>query len=132
MDLPCLPPHLMLNKLILHQTAGIALVLWANRFLEHLWFELIHNLFCAFCEARTEHLYIIQISCTLQVPPELSYKHCSGGYLLASHSGCPGLIPGQSIWDMRWTKYHWARCFSEHFSFQYHSTNASNSSCILV
>jgi hypothetical protein len=73
----------MLNKLILHQTAGVALVLWTNRFLEHLWFEWIHNLFCAFCEVITKHLYIIQISCTLQVPPELSYKHGSGSYLLA-------------------------------------------------
>jgi hypothetical protein len=62
----------------------------------------------------------------LQVPPELSYKHRSGSYLLASHCGCPGLIPGQSIWDLRRTKCHRDRCFSENCSFQYHSTNALN------
>jgi hypothetical protein len=29
----------------------------------------------------------------------------------------PGSIPGQSIWDLRWTKWHWDRFFSEYFGF---------------
>jgi hypothetical protein len=29
----------------------------------------------------------------------------------------PGSIPGQSIWDLWWTKWHWHRFFPEYFGF---------------
>jgi hypothetical protein len=35
----------------------------------------------------------------------------------ASHRGGPGSIPGQSIWDLWWTKWHWDRIFPEFFGF---------------
>jgi hypothetical protein len=31
----------------------------------------------------------------------------SGGYSPVSHSGGPGSSPGQVIWDLWWTKWHW-------------------------
>jgi hypothetical protein len=31
--------------------------------------------------------------------------------------GGPTSIPGQSMWDMWWTKWHWAKSFSDYFSF---------------
>jgi hypothetical protein len=34
-----------------------------------------------------------------------------------SHRGGPGSIPGQSMWDLWWTKRHWDRFFSEYFGF---------------
>jgi hypothetical protein len=37
-----------------------------------------------------------------------------------------GLIPGQSVWDLWWTKWHWDRFFPEYLVFrcQFHSTGA--------
>jgi len=37
-----------------------------------------------------------------------SSRHChgSGGYSPASHRGCPGLVPGQTMWDLWWTGWH--------------------------
>jgi hypothetical protein len=36
--------------------------------------------------------------------------------LLASHHRDLGLHPGQSVWDLWWTKLHWDRVFFEFFS----------------
>jgi hypothetical protein len=39
----------------------------------------------------------------------------------------PGFAPGQYMWDLWWTKWHWDRFFSEFFRFPlsvYHSTVA--------
>jgi hypothetical protein len=39
----------------------------------------------------------------------------------------PSLRPDQSMWDLWWTKWQWARSFSEFFGFplsMYHSTVA--------
>jgi hypothetical protein len=46
-------------------------------------------------------------------------RPCNGsdGYSPASHRGGPGSIPGQSMWDLWWTKWHWDRFFSEYFGF---------------
>jgi hypothetical protein len=33
------------------------------------------------------------------------------------HRGGPGWIPGQSMWDLWWTKWHWDRFFPEYFGF---------------
>jgi hypothetical protein len=35
----------------------------------------------------------------------------------ASHRGGPGSIPGQSMWDLWWTKWHWDMFFPEYFGF---------------
>jgi hypothetical protein len=35
----------------------------------------------------------------------------------ASHRGGPGSIPGQSMWDLWWTKWNWDRFFHEYFGF---------------
>ena len=35
----------------------------------------------------------------------------------ASHSGGPGSVPGHSMWDLWWTKWHWDRFFPEYFGF---------------
>jgi hypothetical protein len=35
----------------------------------------------------------------------------SGCYSSASHLGGPGTIPGQLMWDLWWTKWHWDRFF---------------------
>jgi hypothetical protein len=43
--------------------------------------------------------------------------HGSGGYPPASHRGGPGSIPGQSMWDLWWTKWHWDRFSPEFFGF---------------
>jgi hypothetical protein len=29
----------------------------------------------------------------------------------------PGSIPGQSMWNLWWTKWHWDRFFSDYFGF---------------
>jgi hypothetical protein len=35
----------------------------------------------------------------------------------ASHRGGPGSCPGQSMWDLWWTEWHWDRFFTEFFDF---------------
>jgi hypothetical protein len=35
--------------------------------------------------------------------------HSSGGYSPASRRGGPGSTPGQVMWDLWWTKWHWGR-----------------------
>jgi hypothetical protein len=35
----------------------------------------------------------------------------------ASHRGGPGSRPGQSVWDLWWTKWHWDTFFNEFFGF---------------
>jgi hypothetical protein len=42
--------------------------------------------------------------------------HNSDSWFFASHCGGPDSIPGQSTWDLQWTKWHWGRTFSEQFS----------------
>jgi hypothetical protein len=39
------------------------------------------------------------------------------GNVRLSHRGGPGSIPGQSMWDLWWTKWHWDRFFPEFFGF---------------
>jgi hypothetical protein len=41
----------------------------------------------------------------------------SGGLSSAPHRGGPGSRPGQSMWDLWCTKWHWDRVFSEFFCF---------------
>ena len=44
--------------------------------------------------------------------------HCTGSQFLQSHCTGPGLIPGQSMWELWWTKWHRERFFPpEYFSF---------------
>jgi hypothetical protein len=46
---------------------------------------------------------------------------------MASHRGDPGSIPGQVMWDLWWTKWHWGK-FSPSTSVSLanpHSTNCS-------
>jgi hypothetical protein len=43
--------------------------------------------------------------------------HGSGGSCPASHRGVPRSRPGQFMWDLWWTKWHWGRFFSEFFDF---------------
>jgi hypothetical protein len=46
---------------------------------------------------------------------------------MASHRGGPGSIPGQVMWDLWWTKWHWGR-FSPNTSVSpanFHSTDCS-------
>jgi hypothetical protein len=50
---------------------------------------------CVYCAVRTESLNTIQ----------------------TSHSGSSNSMPGQSMWDLWWTKWHWDRFLSEYFSF---------------
>jgi hypothetical protein len=41
----------------------------------------------------------------------------SGGYPPVFYRRGPGSIPGQFVWDLWWTKWHWDRVFPEYFSF---------------
>jgi hypothetical protein len=56
--------------------------------------------------------------------------HGSGRWSSASHRGGPGSRPGQSMWDLWCTKWHWDRFFSEFsgfslsVSFHRHSPNS--------
>jgi hypothetical protein len=65
------------------------------------------------------HLYRVQW--LVQTLRNIKYIHwpChgSGGQSPASHRGGPGSIPGQSMWDLWWTKWHWDRFFSMYFGF---------------
>ena len=54
--------------------------------------------------------------------------HGSGGWSPASRRGGPGSIPGRSMWDLWWTKWHWGSFFSPStsvFPRQFHSTGAA-------
>jgi len=33
------------------------------------------------------------------------------------HHRCPGSLVGQSVWDLWWTEWHWARFFCVCFDF---------------
>jgi hypothetical protein len=39
--------------------------------------------------------------------------HSTGSQSLASHHRGLGLLPGQSMWDLWWTKWHWDKFFSK-------------------
>ena len=60
--------------------------------------------------------------------PQRGPCHGSGGYSPASHHGGPGSIPGQSMWNLWLSKWHWDRFFPpEYFGFPLsisHSTGA--------
>jgi hypothetical protein len=43
--------------------------------------------------------------------------HSTGGQSTVSHRGGPGSFPGQSMWDLWQTKWHWVRFFSESLRF---------------
>jgi hypothetical protein len=43
--------------------------------------------------------------------------HGSCGQSPACHRGGPSLIPGHSMWDLWWRKWHWDRFFPECFGF---------------
>ena len=43
--------------------------------------------------------------------------HGLGDWSPVFHCVGPGFIPGQSIWDLWWTKGHWDRLFSEYLGF---------------
>lgn len=36
---------------------------------------------------------------------------------LRSYCASPGSIPGQCMWDLRWTKWHWYKFFSSYIGF---------------
>jgi hypothetical protein len=50
----------------------------------------------------------------------VSIRHIRGEPWLrpASHRGGLGSLPGQCMWELWWTKWHWDRFFSEIFSFR--------------
>jgi len=51
---------------------------------------------------------------TKLVPRTVPHPHCSDSYSPASHRGGPGSIPGESMSDVWWTKWHCDRGFSEY------------------
>jgi len=53
---------------------------------------------------------------SISMPAALGPCHGSGE-LLACHCGGLGLIPGQWMLDLWWTKWHWDRFFCEYFGF---------------
>jgi hypothetical protein len=58
---------------------------------------------------------------------QLSFEkmcHGLGGYSSVSHREESGLIPGHSLWDLWWTKWHWNRFSPSTSCCQYHSINA--------
>jgi hypothetical protein len=60
------------------------------------------------------------------LPQKCEGKNMKRNYAFASHRGGPGSIPGQSMWDLWWTKWQWDS-FSPStsvFSCQFHSTGA--------
>jgi hypothetical protein len=76
--------------------------------------------------AHDKHCYaiehILRISSGLHfitLTRNLSWRPChsSGGKSPTSHRGGPGSIPGQSMWDLWWTKWHWDRFLPEYFGF---------------
>jgi hypothetical protein len=50
--------------------------------------------------------------------------HGSSDSSPVSHRGGQGSSPGQSMWDLWWTKWHWDMLFCD-FPCQYHSTGFS-------
>jgi hypothetical protein len=57
-----------------------------------------------------ESLYVNQVRVCLLRP-----YHTSGDWLLVSHRGGLGSIPGQSMRDIWWTQWHWVKFFTEYF-----------------
>jgi hypothetical protein len=47
---------------------------------------------------------------------EMLLWYSSGGLAPAVYRESPGLISGQSMWDLWWTKKHWYRCVSGYFT----------------
>jgi len=86
------------------------------------WLVFITETERVYCAVRTQPSYTKQITLCLK-----RLCHGSGRQSPASHSGCPGSTPCQSMWNLWCTKWHWDRFFSESFGFlsQYHSTKSS-------
>jgi hypothetical protein len=79
------------------------------------WLVFITETECVYCAVRAEYLN----------------TYSSGRfYSSASHGRGQDSIPGQSIWYLYWTQWHWDRflflCFG--FPSRYHSTNVTYSS----
>jgi hypothetical protein len=52
------------------------------------------------------------------VDTEKTYSHAIAQFVDASLSPeGPGSIPGQSMWDLWWTRWHWNKSFCKYFSF---------------
>jgi hypothetical protein len=65
---------------------------------------------CFLWGTNSEYFYIMWIHFSLQGP-----CHDSGGYSPAFHRRGPDSVPGQSMWDLWWTKWQWEKLFSEYF-----------------
>ena len=74
----------------------------------------------AFCEVGTEVLYIILVKQRLQVFKAQPWLPA------VCHHGGLGLNPGETVWDLWWTKWQWDTIWSEYcgFPLQYNSTKA--------
>jgi len=51
------------------------------------------------------------------LPQQMGSHHGLGGQSPTSHRGGLSSIPGQSVWNLWWTKWHYDRFLSQHFGF---------------
>jgi len=66
-----------------------------------------------YCAVQTEPFSTIELFFVLKFGP----SYASVGYSPACYRGELGSIPGQSLWDFWWQKWHWDRYFFEFFGF---------------
>jgi hypothetical protein len=66
---------------------------------------------CVYCAVRTKYLYKIHIDLSLKAMPMLK-RLVAGSYRRG-----PDSIPGQSMWDLSYAKWHRDRASSEYFGF---------------
>ena len=82
---------------------------------------------CVFCvDLRTNSDYFLYSVNWLVFITETESVYCAVCTGVPLNRGGPGSIPGQSMWDFWWTKWHWARFFSQYSSVpcHYHPTNS--------
>jgi hypothetical protein len=79
---------------------------------------------CVYCAVGTESLNIIQVTYLLA---SRAMAHAVSRRPLTADA--TGWIPGQFMWDLCWTKWHWDRYFSEYVNF---SLSVSFHQCLIL
>jgi len=81
--------------------------------------------------ADTKLINYTRISpCNVMIPVQESDSHSSGNLMLVFQHRVPGSIPGQTMWNLQWTKWLWAGSLQNSLvtPVSHNSTNAPYSS----
>jgi len=98
---------------------------------------------CGFCarsitfqkQSTSQHccnwlIFVMQANCVLfELRSQVLYRSC--GIILVFKGKVRDSIPGHILWDLKWTKWHYDRFFSEYFRFLW-GGNINKKKCSII